>query len=60
MEDYDAESFLDLVLREFGYEFQVEAKRWMQLKRTERAAEVIKETLGRYPGSSLPVSDTPG
>ncbi len=39
--DYDADSFLDLVIREYGYEFQVEAKRWMELKRSGKAEELI-------------------
>lgn len=45
--DYaDLESFVDLVSEEFGYEFQLEAKRWMQLKRLGIAEEVIMNTLG--------------
>ena len=46
IEDYDAESFIDLVLRERAYEFQFEGKRWYDLKRTGTAAEVILETKG--------------
>jgi len=39
--DYNASSFLDLVVKEYGYEFQLEGKRWSQLKRTGKAAEII-------------------
>lgn len=46
IEDYDGESFIDLVLRERAYEFQFEGKRWYDLKRTGTAAEVILETKG--------------
>src|SRR5690606_35725393 len=47
IEDYDAESFVDLVLRERAYEFQFEGKRWYDLKRTGTAAEVILATKGK-------------
>ena len=45
--DYNADSFLDLVIREYGYEFQVEAKRWMQLKRSGKGAELILQNKGK-------------
>lgn len=46
LEDYDAEFFLDLVIRERGYEFQFEGKRWLDLKRTGKAAETILDVRG--------------
>src|SRR3546814_11549477 len=39
--DYNEESFADLVLQERAYEFQFEGKRWLDLKRTGKAAEII-------------------
>ncbi|MEJ7829055.1 MAG: RagB/SusD family nutrient uptake outer membrane protein, partial [Segetibacter sp.] len=39
--DYNAFSFLDLVVKEYGYEFQLEGKRWSELKRTGKASEII-------------------
>lgn len=39
--DYDEESFTDLVIQERGYEFIFEGKRWFDLKRTGKAAEVL-------------------
>ncbi len=39
--DYNASSFLDLVVKEYGYEFQLEGKRWSELKRTGKAQEII-------------------
>ncbi|MEQ8556006.1 MAG: RagB/SusD family nutrient uptake outer membrane protein [Cyclobacteriaceae bacterium] len=44
--DYDQASFLDLVLTERAYEFQMEGKRWLDLKRTGKAAAVILATRG--------------
>lgn len=44
--DYNADSFLDLVLRERAYEFQFEGKRWLDLKRTGKAAETIMDVRG--------------
>jgi hypothetical protein len=45
--DYDVNSFLDLVIKERGYEFQYEGKRWLELKRTGKAAETILATKGK-------------
>jgi len=39
--DYNADSFVDLVIKERGYEFQFEGKRWHELKRTGKAAATI-------------------
>lgn len=44
--DYNKESFRDLVLQERVYEFIFEGKRWYDLKRTGKAAEVIKAAKG--------------
>lgn len=44
--DYDLESFIDLLLTERAYEFQFEGKRWLDLKRTDKAQEVIGEAKG--------------
>lgn len=43
--DYSEESFFELVLREKAYETFCEAKRWFDLKRTNKTGEVIKQTL---------------
>ena len=40
--DYDLESFIDLIVRERGYEFQMEGKRWFTLKRTGRVFPIMK------------------
>lgn len=45
-QDYNAGSFLDLVMKERGYEFQFEGKRWLELKRTGRAEEIIMAVKG--------------
>lgn len=45
--DYNATTFLDLVIKERGYEFQYEGKRWLELKRTGKAAEIILATKGK-------------
>jgi hypothetical protein len=44
--DYDVDSFQDLVLQERAYEFIFEGKRWYDLKRTGKAAEVILAAKG--------------
>jgi hypothetical protein len=44
--DYSKASFQDLVLTERAYEFIFEGKRWYDLKRTGKAAEVIKAAKG--------------
>lgn len=43
---YNKNSFQDLVLQERAYEFIFEGKRWYDLKRTGKAAEVIKAAKG--------------
>ena len=45
--NYNAATFLDLVIKEYGYEFQHEAKRWLELKRTGKAAEIILVVKGK-------------
>ncbi len=44
--DYDANSFVDLVLQERAYEFIFEGKRWFDLKRTGTAAATILAAKG--------------
>lgn len=44
IEDYNEETFFELVLREKAYETFCEGKRWFDLKRTNKTVEVIKET----------------
>lgn len=44
--DYDKDRFLDLVLKERGYEFVFEGKRWYDLKRTGKAREIIEPAKG--------------
>lgn len=60
--DYDAASFIDLILQEKAYEFQFEGKRWLDLKRTGKAEEIIMENKGLQIGEShylwpIPVSE---
>lgn len=45
--DYTKASFLDLVIKERGYEFQYEGKRWLELKRTGKAQQIIQATKGK-------------
>ncbi|HEY0668893.1 MAG TPA: RagB/SusD family nutrient uptake outer membrane protein [Sphingobacteriaceae bacterium] len=45
--NYNLNSFVDLVLKERGYETQYEGKRWLDLKRTGRVKEIIKATVGK-------------
>ncbi|QNL50462.1 RagB/SusD family nutrient uptake outer membrane protein [Olivibacter sp. SDN3] len=44
--DYNANTFTDLVIRERGYEFQYEGKRWLELKRTDKVNELIQRGKG--------------
>jgi len=45
--NYDAASFIDLIIRERGYEFIYEGKRWLELKRTEKVDELIQYGKGK-------------
>ncbi|GAB3907497.1 RagB/SusD family nutrient uptake outer membrane protein [Larkinella knui] len=45
--DYNATTFVDLVLKERSYEFQLEGKRWLDLKRTGTAKAVILAAKGK-------------
>ena len=45
--DYNAQTFLDLVLQERAYEFIFEGKRWLDLKRTGKAQEAIGKAKGK-------------
>jgi len=40
--DYNATSFIDLIIRERGYEFIFEGKRWLELKRTGKVDELVQ------------------
>lgn len=44
--DYDEQSFVDLVIKERGYEFIFEGKRWFDLKRTGTADEILLANRG--------------
>lgn len=46
LSDYDATTFIDLVVRERGYETMYEGKRWLDLKRLGIAKQRIKEVKG--------------
>jgi len=45
-EDYNKDSFFELIIRERGYELILECKRWLDLVRINKAEEVIKEAEG--------------
>jgi tetratricopeptide (TPR) repeat protein len=45
--DYTASTFLDLVLLERSYEFQLEGKRWLDLKRTGKAKDAVLAATGK-------------
>ena len=45
--DYNADTFLNLVLTERSYEFQLGGKRWLDLKRTGKAAEEVLAATGK-------------
>ena len=45
--DYNGSNFLDLIIKERGYEFQLEGKRWLELKRTGKLAETILAAKGK-------------
>jgi hypothetical protein len=45
--DYPGASFIDLIIKERGYEFQYEGKRWLELKRTGKAASTILAAKGK-------------
>jgi starch-binding outer membrane protein, SusD/RagB family len=45
--DFNAGTFLDRVLTERGYEFQLGGKRWLDLKRTGKAAEAVLAATGK-------------
>jgi hypothetical protein len=45
--DYNAATFLDLVLTERSYEFQLGGKRWLDLKRTGKVKEAILAATGK-------------
>lgn len=45
--DYNAATFLDLVLTERSYEFQLGGKRWLDLKRTGKVKEAVLAATGK-------------
>lgn len=45
--DYNATTFVELVIRERGYETQYEGKRWPDLKRSGKFRELIKAGVGK-------------
>lgn len=45
--DYNADTFLDRVLTERSYEFQLGGKRWLDLKRTGKAAKAVLAATGK-------------
>jgi len=46
--DYpNTETFIDRVVQERGYEFQMEGKRWFDLVRSGRVFEVMETSIGR-------------
>lgn len=47
LSDYNLDSFIDLVIRERGYEFQFEGKRWFDLVRAGKANEVMQIAIDR-------------
>ncbi|MES2872325.1 MAG: RagB/SusD family nutrient uptake outer membrane protein [Bacteroidota bacterium] len=47
LSDYNETSFIDLVVKERGYEFQFEGKRWFDLVRSGRVNSVIKTYIDR-------------
>lgn len=45
--DYNGSGFINLIIKERGYEFQLEGKRWVELKRTGKLAEIILAVKGK-------------
>ena len=45
--DYTSDQFVDLVLTERSYEFQLEGKRWLDLKRTQKAEQQVLLNTGK-------------
>lgn len=43
---FTTESFIDTILQERAYEFQFEGKRWFDLKRSGKAAEILQANKG--------------
>ncbi len=46
IEDYNQDTFFDLIIKERGYETFYECKRWHELVRTGKAKEIIKAVYG--------------
>lgn len=47
LSDYDKNSFIELILDERGYETMWEGKRWLDIKRTGKVKEIIKNSTGK-------------
>jgi hypothetical protein len=45
--DYNKDSFIELCIKERGYETQMEGKRWLDLKRTGEVKQRIKAATGK-------------
>lgn len=45
--DYAGDAFIDRIIQERGYEFQVEGKRWTELKRTGKLVSAILDAKGK-------------
>lgn len=45
--NYNAQTFLDLVVKERGYETMYEAKRWLDLKRLPKLKQIIQSAKGK-------------
>ncbi len=43
IENYNKDSFIDLIIKERGYETLTEGKRWLELVRTGRASKIISD-----------------
>jgi len=61
--DYTVEAFIDLVIRERGYEFVYEGKRWFELKRTGKLDDLIlhgkrKPVVQKHLLWPIPLSET--
>lgn len=47
LSDYTLETFVDLVIRERGYETQYEGKRWLDLRRSGKVKQIIKAAVDK-------------
>lgn len=47
IEDYNLTTFIDLIIKERGYEFMYEGKRWHELKRIDEVSKYIQNGKGK-------------